>query len=448
MADGSDGSSESASSSSDAEGGQGQGQSYEEESGGENWGRYSADRTRGNTEVWNSSDITLAGIVAKCFPLEAQARGLADEGNAHLQLGNLSAARQAYRKALSLQPRSHLILANLCLAYLSPQRAPAAAAAAAAASRPRAGKGRGHGVSARADVESALKVARRAVWLVPSWPKGQFRLGQALEAHGQLVPAAAAFYSSARLSASAPVPNEAYVSAACVCAVNAALAALERVGRRVRSKGSGARARGVESPGAQGAAVVALREAALGVWKAFGRGEGGWELNPEVGAGGGGVGEQEVGGGDGDGEGACGAAVLEERLQKCIQALKEEDGIKCQVCYELLCLPVTTPCGHSFCTSCLERLLDHGNVCPICRRDLRQFRRRWHYVPNAALTAIVARNFPTDVAARIQEIKTIANDPVGSAGRGTLLQEQAGQVCVCACCARHAVAPAHLPARV
>ena len=28
-----------------------------------------------------------------------------------------------------------------------------------------------------------------------------------------------------------------------------------------------------------------------------------------------------------------------------------------QVCYELLCVPVTTPCGHSFCLSCLERLM-------------------------------------------------------------------------------------------
>ena len=32
--------------------------------------------------------------------------------------------------------------------------------------------------------------------LVPSWPKGQYRLGQALEANGHLVAAAAAFYSA------------------------------------------------------------------------------------------------------------------------------------------------------------------------------------------------------------------------------------------------------------
>ncbi|KAK5653135.1 hypothetical protein OQA88_9234 [Cercophora sp. LCS_1] len=42
----------------------------------------------------------------------------------------------------------------------------------------------------------------------------------------------------------------------------------------------------------------------------------------------------------------------------------------CQICYALFFDPVTTPCGHTFCRSCLQRVLDHAAYCPICRRSL------------------------------------------------------------------------------
>ncbi|KAI1505543.1 ATP-dependent protease La domain-containing protein [Biscogniauxia marginata] len=42
----------------------------------------------------------------------------------------------------------------------------------------------------------------------------------------------------------------------------------------------------------------------------------------------------------------------------------------CQVCYALFLDPMTTTCGHTFCRSCLQRILDHSHLCPICRRGL------------------------------------------------------------------------------
>ncbi|CAJ2507056.1 Uu.00g082420.m01.CDS01 [Anthostomella pinea] len=42
----------------------------------------------------------------------------------------------------------------------------------------------------------------------------------------------------------------------------------------------------------------------------------------------------------------------------------------CQVCYALFLDPLTTTCGHTFCRSCLHRILDHSDMCPICRRGL------------------------------------------------------------------------------
>ncbi|KAJ4264933.1 hypothetical protein NW762_005176 [Fusarium torreyae] len=42
----------------------------------------------------------------------------------------------------------------------------------------------------------------------------------------------------------------------------------------------------------------------------------------------------------------------------------------CQVCYALFYDPLTTACGHTFCRSCLHRILDHSRYCPICRRPM------------------------------------------------------------------------------
>ncbi|CAM1503005.1 Fc.00g077810.m01.CDS01 [Cosmosporella sp. VM-42] len=44
--------------------------------------------------------------------------------------------------------------------------------------------------------------------------------------------------------------------------------------------------------------------------------------------------------------------------------------MECQVCYALFYDPLTTACGHTFCRSCLHRILDHSRYCPICRGSL------------------------------------------------------------------------------
>lgn len=55
-----------------------------------------------------------------------------------------------------------------------------------------------------------------------------------------------------------------------------------------------------------------------------------------------------------------------------LEHLKEttRNELDCQVCYALILDPLTTPCGHTFCRKCVTRVLDHSNLCPICRRLL------------------------------------------------------------------------------
>lgn len=55
-------------------------------------------------------------------------------------------------------------------------------------------------------------------------------------------------------------------------------------------------------------------------------------------------------------------------LSRIKEAVRPE--MECQVCYALFYEPVTTSCGHTFCRSCLQRVLDHAKYCPVCRRTL------------------------------------------------------------------------------
>ncbi|KAG2465573.1 LON peptidase N-terminal domain and ring finger 1, like [Polypterus senegalus] len=46
---------------------------------------------------------------------------------------------------------------------------------------------------------------------------------------------------------------------------------------------------------------------------------------------------------------------------------------ECSLCMRLFYEPVTTPCGHTFCKSCLQRCLDHSPQCPLCKESLKEY---------------------------------------------------------------------------
>jgi len=49
-----------------------------------------------------------------------------------------------------------------------------------------------------------------------------------------------------------------------------------------------------------------------------------------------------------------------------LNSVKSED-YECPLCMRTFWKPITTPCGHTFCKTCLDRVLDHNTNCPMCK---------------------------------------------------------------------------------
>lgn len=61
------------------------------------------------------------------------------------------------------------------------------------------------------------------------------------------------------------------------------------------------------------------------------------------------------------------ASAAEDRFRRIAPRLEEND-FECGLCLSLLCEPVTIPCGHSFCQTCLTSALEQSKKqCPTCR---------------------------------------------------------------------------------
>lgn len=86
---------------------------------------------------------------------------------------------------------------------------------------------------------------------------------------------------------------------------------------------------------------------------------------------------------------------------------ERNDDFDCTLCLKLLYEPVTTPCGHSFCRSCLFQSMDRGNRCPLCRTVLLISPRTCSI--SVTLKSIIQKNFPEEYAERKQENDSLVN---------------------------------------
>ncbi|PON70362.1 43kDa postsynaptic protein [Trema orientale] len=86
---------------------------------------------------------------------------------------------------------------------------------------------------------------------------------------------------------------------------------------------------------------------------------------------------------------------------------ERSDEFDCTLCLKLLYEPITTPCGHSFCQSCLFQSMDRGNKCPLCRTVLFIGPRSCSI--SVTLNNIIQKNFPVEYAERKSEHESLTS---------------------------------------
>ncbi|KAL8750874.1 MAG: hypothetical protein Q9184_006262, partial [Pyrenodesmia sp. 2 TL-2023] len=101
-----------------------------------------------------------------------------------------------------------------------------------------------------------------------------------------------------------------------------------------------------------------------------------------------------------------------------LASLKEvtKGELDCQVCYALMLDPLTTNCGHTFCRKCVARILDHSNLCPICRQKLLVRPGAINEPRNERLSTLLSTLCPDLVAARAQAALEEEQTMAGAAG--------------------------------
>ncbi|KAL9272140.1 LON peptidase N-terminal domain and RING finger protein 3-like protein [Drosera capensis] len=86
---------------------------------------------------------------------------------------------------------------------------------------------------------------------------------------------------------------------------------------------------------------------------------------------------------------------------------ERSDDFDCTLCLKLLYDPITTPCGHTFCRSCLFQSMDRSNKCPLCRTVL--FNTPRTCATSVTLNNIIQKTFPEEYAERKLEHKSLTN---------------------------------------
>ncbi|XP_035377689.1 LON peptidase N-terminal domain and ring finger 1, like isoform X1 [Electrophorus electricus] len=80
--------------------------------------------------------------------------------------------------------------------------------------------------------------------------------------------------------------------------------------------------------------------------------------------------------------------------------LLDPTDFECSLCMRLFYAPVTTPCGHTFCKSCLQRCLDHSPQCPLCKESLKVYLARRTYSSTRLLENIIRQYLPQEYSGR------------------------------------------------
>ncbi|XP_045203478.1 LON peptidase N-terminal domain and RING finger protein 1-like [Mercenaria mercenaria] len=90
-----------------------------------------------------------------------------------------------------------------------------------------------------------------------------------------------------------------------------------------------------------------------------------------------------------------------------------KEDFECSLCYRLLHLPVTTPCGHIFCRPCLDKVLDHKTECPLCKSCLAEYLAERRQAVTTAVENLLEAYLPAETRLRKQQHEEELNEIAG-----------------------------------
>jgi len=80
----------------------------------------------------------------------------------------------------------------------------------------------------------------------------------------------------------------------------------------------------------------------------------------------------------------------------------ESSELECSLCFRIFCRPVSTPCGHTYCKSCLLAALKYSPLCPLCRSKLEPASKH-KYAINIVISTLLEKHFKEEHEQREKE---------------------------------------------
>jgi len=271
-----------------------------------------------------STNTIVNTLVHKYWSSDLKISDIRTKANKMYSTNQLSNALELYNEAFGLDPTDHLVLGNRSITHLK----------------------MGH-------VKAALEDAETAVRLRPDWAKGHLRKASAHRLLGNHSEAFKAFYNCLTLEngQSRPVKLE---------LAKEMFQLLKTAAARVSCPDSDS-----DSMASSDSSGTSLSD--MGTFRRSNLPECLVELGNFL---------DKKYGGDSLFEGESNTTkgkwllVTEESHKMSCRAQNqkvESSDYECPLCMRLLWNPITTPCGHTFCKICLDRVLDHNTTCPMCK---------------------------------------------------------------------------------
>uniref|UniRef100_A0A668UVS2 LON peptidase N-terminal domain and ring finger 3 n=1 Tax=Oreochromis aureus TaxID=47969 RepID=A0A668UVS2_OREAU len=309
-------------------------------------------------------NVVLSNLLAKWFPTQYQAGQLRREGNGLYAEKKMEAALEKYNQAILTAPTDHILFSNRSQIHSSLKR---------------------H--------EKALMDAEMACRLMPHWPKGHIRKGQALVSLGRTEEALREYLVCLSIEPDCKLAKtEAHKtlspgSLSPESYLTSTLPAPERSPKENQSKSQGgAEARRFDQ------CFLTKRKRRISEEEA----------------------KVELHGKNNDHKRSKSEPNEEpEYLSSVDDDFFDPADLECPLCMRLFYEPVTTPCGHTFCLQCLERCLDHNPKCPLCKEDMSEYLVQRKYCKTVIIENLISKYLPSELMERqkihLEEMAELSN---------------------------------------